>query len=1039
MTELLPITAISLSSMGTDIMEKLFQQYSEMAEKNGKPPLKFAFPSLRSLPLINRLLPAVDEKKALIELLIVEQKAATTYKKWYDISLKLDELLGNNSWKCDPQSEFYDYDLIYNNLNEMREARLAKDYKLLLYLIRTKWVRNVGNMGDINLYRHSFVGTKKLIEEYIEECQLSLVYLINDNEVTLEDRYLLGMLIQTRKNIGRTALVLSGGSTFGLFHTGVLITLLEANLLPRIISGSSAGSIIASVLGCHSLEETIEFLNTVTEQEFIIFSQKGADPVQGKFKSTLQSLGHFLKYGTLYDISGLKQTTINFFGDLTFREAYNRTGRILNITVSPASIHDQTKLLNYLTAPNCLIWSAVCASCSLPGVFPSTSIYEKTPRTNEIREWNNDISMKYVDGSMDNDLPITRLSEMFNVDHIIAVQVNPHVVPVLKVSVSSVGGEVENRFNTKIKNLLNNVYDFVSCEVIHYLQLLNEMDIYKNASNKVISILSQNYSGDITILPDYQIKDFLYIFENPTPQFLLEFTTRGAKACWPKVTVINNHCGVEFALDKAISLLKGRLITSVNNRLTYIASTPIDDSKTSSTRRNFSKENYLVNSPLFVRELQTTPNTPSSLDKSRPRLSKIKRHNSTSNTFALVKPHNPMKKRNSISTQNPVSRIEKKIVRGKSTTALASLANYQDYSGEETLINDEPEENTVLEKKMLRVNTEGSVDIIIEPSYPPSNTSTKRNIRKAQSSGNFSNSVFNADQNIKNSLKKIKYQSERIPYHKGNPYLDSTDQTTETKTQPKSADASPSKEKPNLPRISTNNAVGNSYIGLNRLKDSNVSSTNNSIPNSNSNSNYNLNGFMNQGSPEMKSLNSPDLRRGLTKKLNRDYFLARNLFISSDNDDDLVKWEDFDQDLTSDERGYSQDEDTEEAEIYEGPEHDSEEHDDSEDHEDSEEHDSEELYDDSQVHDEDLEEHDEDYDEINDQLDADFEEAELEAAKLGALIINEHAHINYDDDYESEEVREVEYDETETDDNRTMNSFKINSSPEKPLLHSIQK
>ena len=1002
MTELLPITAISISSMGSDIMEKLFQQYSEMAEKIDKPPLKFAFPSLRSLPLINRLLPAVDEKKALIDLLIVEQKAATTYKKWYDISLKLDELLGNNSWKCDPQSEFYDYDLIYNNLNEMREARLAKDYKLLLYLIRTKWVRNVGNMGDINLYRHSFVGTKKLIEEYIEECQLSLVYLINDNEVTLEDRYLLGMLIQTRKNIGRTALVLSGGSTFGLFHTGVLITLLEANLLPRIISGSSAGSIIASVLGCHSLEETIEFLNTITQQEFIIFSQKGADPEQGKFKSTLQSLGHFLKYGTLYDISGLKKTTIGFFGDLTFREAYNRTGRILNITVSPASIHEQTRLLNYLTAPNCLIWSAVCASCSLPGVFPSTSIYEKNPRTNEIREWNNDIAMKYVDGSVDNDLPITRLSEMFNVDHIIAVQVNPHVVPILKVSVSSVGGEVENRFNTKIKNLLNNVYDFVSCEAIHYLQLLNEMDIYKNASNKLSSILSQNYSGDITILPDYQIKDFFYIFENPTPQFLLEFTTRGAKACWPKVTVINNHCGVEFALDKAISLLKGRLITSVNNRLTYIASTPIDDCKISATRRNFSKENYLVNSPLFVREPQTTPNTPSTLEKSRPRLAKIKRHNSTSNTFALVKPHNSMKKRNSIGIQNPASRIEKKIARGKSTTALASLTNYQDYSGEETLINDEPEENTVLEKKKLRVNTEGSVDIITEPSYAPSSSSTRRNIRKAQSSGNFTNSMFNADQNIKNSLKKVKYQAERIPYHKDNPYLDSTDQATEIKTQPKSADASPCKERPNLPRISTNNEVVNSFIGLNRLKGSNVSSAKNSIASSNSNSTYNLNGFMNQGNSEIKSLNSPDLRRGLTKRLNRDYFLARNLFISSDNDDDLVKWEDFDQDLTSDERGYSQDEDTEEAEIYEGPGHDSEDHDsedhdsedhDSEDHDwedhDSEERDSEELYDDSQVHDQDLEELDEDYNEINDKLDADFEEAEFQAANPGALVVND--------------------------------------------------
>lgn len=102
-------------------------------------------------------------------------------------------------------------------------------------------------------------------------------------------------------------------------------------------------------------------------------------------------MGHWIKYGTVYDIEGLQETMIGFLGELTFREAYNRTGKILNITVSPASIHEQTRLLNYITAPNCLIWSAVCASCSLPGVFPSSSVYEKTQR-----------QMKFMNGIMMN-------------------------------------------------------------------------------------------------------------------------------------------------------------------------------------------------------------------------------------------------------------------------------------------------------------------------------------------------------------------------------------------------------------------------------------------------------------------------------------------------------------------------------------------------------------------------------------------------------------------------------------------------------------
>lgn len=36
--------------------------------------------------------------------------------------------------------------------------------------------------------------------------------------------------------------------------------------------------------------------------------------------------------------------------------------------------HDGYRLLNYLSAPNVLIWSAVCASCAVPYVFESVDL-----------------------------------------------------------------------------------------------------------------------------------------------------------------------------------------------------------------------------------------------------------------------------------------------------------------------------------------------------------------------------------------------------------------------------------------------------------------------------------------------------------------------------------------------------------------------------------------------------------------------------------------------------------------------------------------
>lgn len=548
-----------------DILDALYRQNKHLLSKEPVTELWRIIQPLKNIPIINRLFIKKDEEENNeFKELLRKQQEVLTYREWHEVSLRLDELSGKNEWKKERKSDMYDYELVYNNLIEMREARLSKDYTKLLYLIRTKWVRNLGNMGDGALYIHCYVGTKQLIEEYVEECQKSLEYLVHGEGVKLDDRYLLDMLMQTRKNVGRTALVLSGGSTFCIFHIGVLMTLFEEDALPKIVSGSSAGSIVASILCSYSYEDTLKILNTIIDKKFNVFGNqnretKSKDKKHG-FQELLNKVSHLLKYSTLFDSTGIQETMIELVGDLTFREAYNRTGRILNITVSPTSNHEQTRLLNYLTAPQCLLWSACCASCSLPGIFPSTKIYEKIPETDEIREWNNDTSATFLDGSVDNDLPIVRLLEMFNVNHIIASQVNPHVAPLLKISNSSSAGEVRNELTYKFQIFLTSCYNFITSEVIHYLKMAAELNIQRNLAQKLITLFSQQYSGDITIVPDFNYEDYLKIFENPSPGFLLDFITRGVKASWPKITLIKNHCDVELALAEATKELKGRLI-----------------------------------------------------------------------------------------------------------------------------------------------------------------------------------------------------------------------------------------------------------------------------------------------------------------------------------------------------------------------------------------------------------------------------------------------------------------------------------------------
>ncbi|CAI4800805.1 ACA_G0050460.mRNA.1.CDS.1 [Saccharomyces cerevisiae] len=513
----------------------------------------------------------LSRKQLLISDLSSQKKHAISYDQWNDIASRLDDLTGLSEWKTIDESSLYNYKLLQDLTIRMRHLRTTHDYHRLLYLIRTKWVRNLGNMNNVNLYRHSHTGTKQIIHDYLEESQAVLTALIHQSN--MNDHYLLGILQQTRRNIGRTALVLSGGSTFGLFHIGVLAALFESDLMPKVISGSSAGAIVASIFCVHTTQEIPSLLTNVLNMEFNIFND---DNSKSPNENLLIKISRFCQNGTWFNNQPLINTMLSFLGNLTFREAYNKTGKILNITVSPASIYEQPKLLNNLTAPNVLIWSAVCASCSLPGVFPSTPLFEKDPHTGKIKEWgatNLHLSnMKFMDGSVDNDMPISRLSEMFNVDHIIACQVNIHVFPLLKFSNTCVGGEIEKEITARFRNQVTKIFKLFSDETIHFLDILKELEFHPYLMTKLKHLFLQQYSGNVTILPDLSmVGQFHEVLKNPSQLFLLHQTTLGARATWPKISMIQNNCGQEFALDKAITFLKEKIIisSSIKNPLQF--------------------------------------------------------------------------------------------------------------------------------------------------------------------------------------------------------------------------------------------------------------------------------------------------------------------------------------------------------------------------------------------------------------------------------------------------------------------------------------
>jgi TAG lipase/steryl ester hydrolase/phospholipase A2/LPA acyltransferase len=383
-------------------------------------------------------------------------------------------------------------------------------------------------MGSSKLHQEAHAGTKVLIEDYVDEIVHALKYLaeLESDEISLADK--LDFFYRANHCYGRSALMLSGGGILGFYHLGVVKTLLENNLLPRVISGSSAGSMIAGVLGTHSEEELVQFydpshVHVEAEKEAGVFDRMffGKNPVMD-----------------VHDVQAMVERLIP---DMTFQEAYEKTGRQISITVAPAEPQQTSRLLNAIASPNVYIRSAVMASCAVPGVFPPVILSAKNVHGDSQPYLP---SRKWVDGSISDDLPAKRLGRLYSTNHSIVSMVNPIVLPFLK---NGIGG---NRLLTAGGKL--------GVEITR-----EALNIYRQQAQKrgvdwprlnwlittVHSLLDQNYSGDINIVPHLRWSSLRKVLSHITEEEMMMLMQEGEVATWPELRAIETCTKISRALD----------------------------------------------------------------------------------------------------------------------------------------------------------------------------------------------------------------------------------------------------------------------------------------------------------------------------------------------------------------------------------------------------------------------------------------------------------------------------------------------------------
>ncbi|KAK6430914.1 Lipase 5 [Oleoguttula sp. CCFEE 5521] len=505
------------------------------------------------------------------ERLIQEARIATaqTLDEWTQAARTLDVLDGNDVWRYEESSDDYDVFKLKVAVADMESARENENLPHMLQCVKD-FNRNFAGINKGVLYSRSRVGTKVLIERYNEtavDTLASAVRIANKGGTSshIAKEVHLNML-DRRSAYGRTALCLSGGGTYGMQHIGVCKAMYQAGVLPQVISGTSAGSIVAAVLGTRTDEQVPGVLRDFCEGELRVFGKEAKD------LSTYYRLKHLLNQGSFLDIQHLESVMQIHLGDMTFLEAYNQTHRILAIALSHVETRHGTEMLcDYKSTPHVIITSAVAASCSIPNIYAPASLRIKNPITGEISTYGS-ATEQYIDGSVTHDLPRKRLQEVHAVDHFIVSQVNPHIVPFLTKEKLLYGQHEEPASRTWLQTL-GNVASVVATtavtiavgsavhEVHNVLRQTEDcfadtpnagLRIVSRAAGHLNSILGQTYTGDITIFPAMQGEYLHKVLKNPTPEFMMKAMKAGERATWPYVERIRSRMAIESAMDRAI-------------------------------------------------------------------------------------------------------------------------------------------------------------------------------------------------------------------------------------------------------------------------------------------------------------------------------------------------------------------------------------------------------------------------------------------------------------------------------------------------------
>ncbi|KAJ5601058.1 hypothetical protein N7510_010592 [Penicillium lagena] len=511
----------------------------------------------------------------------------TNYPDWLKAAQELDAHLGNVKWKQEDEYAYYDHLTINKVVAQLKDARKDAEWELqhrridaseppaveeLQAILEACVKNNFAGVENPRVYSEAYSGTKDLVQEYIDEVHACIKLVLDSKQIDKEAKYRHFKHLDT--NFGRTALCLSGGATFAYYHFGVVKALLDNNVLPEIITGTSGGALVAGLVATRTDEELKHLLVPALAHRIRACHER--------FPTWMR---RWWRTGARFDtLDWARQCSWFCRGSTTFREAYERTGRVLNVTCVPSDPHSPTILANYLTCPDCVIWSAVLASAAVPGILNPVVLMTKR-RDGTLAPYS--FGHKWKDGSLRTDIPIKALNLHFNVNFTIVSQVNPHINLFFFSSRGTVGRPVTHRKGRGWRGgfLGTAIEQYIKLDLNKWLRVLRHLELLPRPMGQDWSeIWLQKFSGTVTLWPKTVPSDFYHILSDPSPERLARMLHAGQQSAFSKIQFIQNRLKIEFAIMKGLKqcapagTVGGRALSPIlSRRVSHPEHEPSDD------------------------------------------------------------------------------------------------------------------------------------------------------------------------------------------------------------------------------------------------------------------------------------------------------------------------------------------------------------------------------------------------------------------------------------------------------------------------------